>query len=422
MTSRERVDRALAHHTPDHVPLDLGASAVTGMHVSSVYALRQALGLDAPGTPVRVTEPYQMLGEIDDDLLDAIGADVVGLTPRNTLFGFANEGWKPWTTYDGVPVLVPAAFNTEPEPSGDLLMFPEGDRSCAPSGRMPAGGWYFDAIVRQPEIREDALNPDDNLEEFTPVSEADLEWFAAGADRLEATGRAILATFGGTAFGDIALVPAMWLRDPRGIRDVQEWYISTAARRDYVWTVFERQCEIGLANLARIHERVGDRPSAVFLTGTDFGTQTGCFISPRAYRDLYKPFHRQVNDWVHQNTGWRTFIHSCGAVKALIPDFIDAGFDVLNPVQCSAVGMEAEGLKASFGDRIAFWGGGVDTQQTLPFGTPDQVRAEVIDRIRTLGEGGGFVFNPIHNVQARTPAANLLALYDGVRVARSAGA
>src|SRR5512138_1681568 len=136
MTSRERVDTALSHRQADRVPLDLGASAVTGMHVSSVYALRQALGLDAPGTPVKVVEPYQMLGEIAPDLMDALGVDIVGLGGPRTLFGFKNENWKPWTLFDGTRVLVPQAFNTEPEPTGDVLMYPEGDKSAPPSGHL----------------------------------------------------------------------------------------------------------------------------------------------------------------------------------------------------------------------------------------------------------------------------------------------
>jgi len=429
MSSRERVQLALNHQEPDRVPLDLGGSTVTGMHVSSVYRLRQALGLDEPGTPVKVIEPYQMLGEIKSDLMEALDVDVVGLSGTRTMFGFKfvvscaaqrssvpNEGWKPWTLFDGTPVLVPDGFNTDPELNGDILMYPEGDRSAPPSGRMPRGGWYFDTIIRQPPIDEASLNVEDNLEEFGPISDEELEHFRREAERLyNETDKAILANFGGTAFGDIALVPAPWLKHPKGIRDVEEWYISTVTRRDYVYQVFERQCEIGLANLERVHQAVGDRVAVVFVTGTDFGTQQGLFISPRAYRELYKPFHRRVNDWIHEHTTWKTFIHTCGSVVALIPDFIEAGFDILNPVQCSAAGMDPVELKGRFGERITFWGGGVDTQRTLPFGTPDQVREEVRERIRAFGPGGGFVFNTIHNVQPQVPAENLIALYEAVR-------
>ena len=158
------------------------------------------------------------------------------------------------------------------------------------------------------------------------------------------------------------------------------------------------------------------------MTGTDFGHQNGPFIGPQAYRDLYQPFHKALNDWIHAHTNWKTFIHSCGSVVALIDDFIDAGFDILNPVQCSAAGMDPQGLKDRFGDRLTFWGGGVDTQHTLPFGTPEEVRDEVRERLRIFGTGGGYVFNPIHNVQVRTPQENLKALYDAVAEFRDLGA
>ena len=418
MNSRERVHLALNHQEPDRVPLDLGGSLVTGMNVSMVYKLRQALGLDAPGTPVKVIEPYQMLGEIQDDLAAALGVDVVGLRHPRTMFGFRTDAaWKSWTLFDGTPVLVPEGFNTDPEPDGSILMYPEGDKSVAPSGHMPYNGFYFDAIVRQGEIDYDNLNPEDNLQEFEPINDTDLAYFRSEADRLHRESeRAIFADFGGTGFGDIALVPAAWLKEqPRGIRAIEDWYMATAANQDYVYEVFDRQCEIALANLARIYTAVGNRISVLFVTGTDFGTQRGPFISPKAYRTLYQPFHRRVNDWVHTNTTWKTFIHSCGSVMALIPDFLDAGFDIMNPVQCSAAMMNPHELKRQFGERVTFWGGGVDTQHTLPNGAPDQVRAEVAERIRIFGQGGGYVFNTIHNVQPQTPIENLLAMYATVR-------
>jgi len=416
MTSRERVAAAISHQEPDRVPLDLGGCATTGMQVDTVYRLRQTLKLDPPRTPVKVTEPYQMLGEIKPDLMAALGIDVVGLGKPSTMFGFKNQGWKPWQTFEGTPVLVPEGFNTEPDENGDILMYPEGDRSVPPSGRMPKGGFYFDSTRRQPPFQEDQLNVEDNLEEFGAISDEDLECFRREAERLfTQTDKALLANFGGTAFGDIALVPAPWLKHPKGIRDVEEWYVSTATRRNYVYKIFERQCEIALKNLERIYQAVGDRVTAVFTTGTDFGAQNGPFISPQAYRELFKPFNKQVNDWIHKSTPWKSFIHSCGSVRMLIPDFIEAGFDILNPVQCSAAGMVPAELKREYGKDLTFWGGGVDTQRTLPFGTPDEVRKEVRERLKTFGTGGGYVFNTTHNVQARVPVENVLAMYDTLR-------
>ncbi len=416
LSSRQRVNNALNHQESDRVPMDLGSSAVTGMCADTVYKLRQALDLDAPGTPVKVVEPYQLLGEIKPDLMDALGIDVVGLGKPATLFGFKNEGWKPWITFGGTPVLVPEGFNTDPDENGDILIYPEGDKSVPPSGRMPKGGYYFDSIDRQLPLDDDHLNLEDNLEEFAPISDEDLAYLGREAERIwTGTDKAVLASFGGTAFGDIALVPGPWLKHPKGIRGIEEWYVSTASRRDFVYKLFERQCEIGIKNLEKIHHVVGERVTAVFLSGTDFGQQQGPFISPKTYRDLYQPFNKAVNDWVHKNTTWKTFIHSCGSIRALLPDFVAAGFDILNPVQCSASCMAPEELKQEFGDRVTFWGGGVDTQKTLPFGTPKDVRNEVCSRLKIFGKGGGYVFNSIHNVQARVPIENVLAMFETVR-------
>ncbi len=209
----------------------------------------------------------------------------------------------------------------------------------------------------------------------------------------------------------------MWLKFTPGIREVEEWYVSTAIRRDYVYEVFEKQCEIALGNLARLATVIGQNVQAAFVTGTDFGTQKGLFISPSAYRDLYKPFHKKINDFIHAHTSWKTFIHSCGSVVELLPELIDAGFDILNPVQCSAAGMDARPLEREFGKQVVFWGGAVDTQKTLPFGTPDEVYRQVRERIEIFNDGGGFVFNAIHNIQATVPVENVLAMFRALREA-----
>lgn len=413
MNSRERLQLALDHQEPDQVPLDLGAGFQTGMHAQTVYNLRQALDLDEPGKPVKVIDPYQGLGEIRLDLLDAVGGDVIGINPQKTLFGFKNENWKPWTAFEGTPLLVPEKFNTEPAEDGKLYMYPEDDQSVPPSGVMPKDGWYFDAIVRQPPFEEDQLSVEDNLEEFGPITDEELEYFQREVTWAhEETEKGIYANFGGTAFGDIALVPAPWLKHPKGIRDEVEWYISLVSREDYVYRIFERQCEIALENLEKIYGVVGNRVQAVFLTGTDFAAQDRPLISVDTYRKLFLPFHKKLNDWIHTNTTWKTFMHSDGALRPLIPAIIEAGFDILNPIQWTADDMDPVELKQDFGEKLVFWGGGVDTQKTLPFGTPGEVRAEVERRIRDFAPGGGYIFTSVHNVQPLVPVENLLAMYE----------
>jgi hypothetical protein len=411
VSSREVILTALQHREPGRVPLDFGSTAVTGLHVSCVAALREHYGLER--RPVVVHEPFQMLGWVDEDLKQAMGIDVEGVFPRKTLFGFANENWRSWD-FRGLEVLVPEGFRTTTDENGDILIYPEGDTSVPASGRMPAGSVFFDAIVRQKPIYEPLLDPNDNLEEFTPVSAEDLQHFIHSASSARATGRAVVANFGGTAFGDIALVPAPFLKDPKGIRDIAEWYMSTRSRRDYIHAVFSRQAEIAVENLGKIATAVADLIDVVFTCGTDFGTQTSAFCSVSAFRELYFPYYRQLNDWIHRNTPWKTFKHSCGSVERFIDSFIEAGFDILNPVQCSAKNMAPEHLKSEYGDRITFWGGGVDTQDTLPFRTAAEVREQVLRRCEVFSVNGGFVFNSIHNVQAGTPVANIVAMVDAV--------
>ncbi|MGQ9558921.1 MAG: uroporphyrinogen decarboxylase family protein [Candidatus Oleimicrobiaceae bacterium] len=413
MTSRERVRAALGHRSPDKVPVDFGSTGVTGMHVTCVENLREYYGLER--RPVKVHEPYQMLGWIDEDLQQVLGIDVEGLYARTTMFGFPNENWREFRLPWGQVVLVSEHFRTTVDKNGDLLIYPEGDTSAPPSGRMPVGGFFFDTIVRQPPLEEARLDPQDNLEEFVPLSDRDLEHYRAEVGRLSVSPRAVVASFGGTAFGDIALVPAPFLKYPKGIRDIQEWYISTVTRQDYLHRVFSAQTEVALANLARIHAIVGDLVDVVFVCGTDFGTQSSSFCSVETFRSLYAPYYKQVNDWIHQHTSWKTFKHSCGAVEPFMEAFIEVGFDIINPVQCSAAGMDPEHLKRTYGERIVFWGGGVDTQKTLPFGAPAQVRDQVLRRCEIFARDGGFVFNAVHNVQANTPVQNLVAMFEAVQ-------
>jgi hypothetical protein len=412
MTSRERLEATLNHRSPDRIPVDFNGTAVTGMHVKCVIGLREHYGLAK--RLVRVHEPYQMLGWIDDDLQTALGLDVEGVYGPETMFGYRNENWTPWRMDDGTEVLMSGNFRTTKDQNGDTLVYPGGDRSAPPSGRLPKNGFFFDTIIRQGPIDEAKLDPEDNLQEFGPITDAALDHFEAESSRAGATGRGIIGSFGGTALGDIALVPAPGLKHPKGIRDIEEWYVSTLTRRPYIHRVFERQTEIAIGNLEKIHSRVGDQVQAVFTCGTDFGTQQSTFCSVAAFRELYMPYYKRINDWVHRHTAWKTFKHSCGAVATLIPAFIESGFDILNPVQVSAAGMDARNLKEKYGRDIVFWGGGVDTQKTLAFGAPEEVRAEVLKRCEVFGRGGGFVFNSVHNIQANVPVRNVVAMFEAV--------
>ncbi len=412
MNHRDDIARAVAHEDGP-VPIDFGAGPTSGIHVSVVAALRDYYGL--PKGPVKVIEPYQMLGEVACDLKDILGVGTEGITGRTNMFGFENADWKEWRTPWNQEVLVPRDFNVSAGGDGSVYIYPAGDTSVPPSAKMPAGGWFFDSIMRQEDVDPDTATAEDNLEEFGDLGEADLAYISAEAERASRSGRYVLANLGGTALGDIAVVPAPFAKSPKGIRDVAEWYMLTASRPELVAEIFDRQTDIALRNLERIWKAVGSKVQALYLCGTDFGTQSGTFCSPSAFDEIWAPSYKKVNDWIHAHTTWKTFKHSCGAVEPLIGRLIGCGFDILNPVQCSAAGMDPQKLKDTYGSRIVFWGAGINTQATLPFGTPAEVRSEVLERCRIFSPSGGFVFNAIHNVQAKTPVENFAAMIEAVK-------
>jgi uroporphyrinogen-III decarboxylase len=279
---------------------------------------------------------------------------------------------------------------------------------------MPKDGFYFDATDRQKDINWKELNLEDNLEEFGAITNEDLQFYRKEIKKLYSTDKAILANFGGMGFGDIALVPGLNLENPKGVRGVKEWYMCHVRRPDLINQIFSYQYQIAIENLEKIYKVVGNKVSAIFVTGTDFGSQKKPILSNASYRKIYKPFHSKVNNWIHENTSWKTFIHSCGSIEPLINELIEAGFDILNPVQTSAENMYPKKLKEKYGNKITFWGGGIDTQSTLPFGTPKMVEEQVRERVEIFSKGGGFVFNTIHNVQPKIPIENILAMYRSI--------
>ena len=414
MTSRERVETSLNHKQPDSIPMDFDGTAVTGMHVSIVAELRKYYGLEK--IPVKIHEPFQCLGYIEEDLQEILGVDVSPANGPNTFFGFENKDWKKWFTPWGQDVLVPGEFNVTTSTKGDTYLYPEGDLEAPASGRMPASGYFFDAIVRQPPLPADDadLKVEDNLEEFVPIEDSIVAAVKGKVEKEYARNRFVITNIGGTGLGDIALVPAPFMKHPKGIRDITEWYVSTALRPEFVSKIFERQIEIAIPNLEKLNGACGDKIGAIFICGTDFGTQDSTFCSPDTYKNLYHAHYKKLNDWIHTNTSWKTFKHSCGSIPTFIPLLIDSGFDIINPVQTSAKGMDPIWLKKEFGRDITFWGGGMDTQKILPFGTPEEVREEVLRKCDVFGTDGGFIFNTIHNVQAKTPVENVVAMIEAV--------
>lgn len=408
--SKERVWNALNHRGGTPVPVDFGATTVTGIHCRIVEQLRKYYGL--ADKPVRIVDPFQMLGEVDEELQERMGVDLVPLFGQKNMFGIdeseVHEQVTPW----GQKVLIAKGIDMTPDAEGDVYIYPEGDRSVSPSAVMPEGCYFINAIERQQPIDEALLSYQDNQEEYALLNESDLAYWKQAAGKAAATGKAVVAGFGGTALGDVAFIPAMGLKHPKGIRSVAEWYMSTLIRPDFVHALFEHQTDLAIRNYEMLWNTVGDQVDVVFTCGTDFGTQDSQFCSEEVFRELWLPYYKRLNDWIHTHTTWKIFKHSCGAVLPLIPAMIDSGFDILNPVQINAKDMDSKVLKEQFGDQLVFWGGGIDTQRVLAFGTKEEVRRQVMEQCEILGKDGGFVFNTVHNIQANVPVENVITMIE----------
>lgn len=411
--SRDKVRSALNHRNTGSVPVDFGATAVTGIHCRIVEALRNYYGLEP--RPVKIVDAFQMLGEVDAELAEKIGVDCIGIGGPKDIFDLDVTRMREQTTPWGQLVLVPEAMDLTPDAQGNVYVYAGGDKSYPPSAVMPKGCYFINAIERQHPIDEEQLNPEDNVEEFGLLTEGDLAYYRSETDKAYQTGRAVVASFGGTALGDVAFVPGMGLKQPKGIRSVVEWYMSTAMRRDYLHQEFEKEIDIAIANYEKLWVALGDKIEVVLTCGTDFGSQESQFCSIDTFRELWLPHYRRMNDWIHQHTTWKIFKHSCGAIIPILPGLIEAGFDIINPVQINAKDMDSRRLKEEFGSRLTFWGGGVDTQKILPFGTPDEIRRHVKEQCEILGRDGGFVFNAVHNIQANVPVENVVAMFDALK-------
>ena len=412
MISRERIKKAIAHKDTDKLPVDFGGSFSTGIHASTLYKLRQYYSLDKPGTPVKLYEPFMGLGIIDDDLMSIIGSDVKILTtPKSAFFGFENENWKEWKYDDGTPVLVPEFFNTDKNIDGSLFQYPQGDKKCAPCAVLPKNGYYFDAMARQEEIDYNYLDPEDNIEEFGLISDEEIRYIKKKVLEIYNDSEySIFNMVSTSSFGDEAEIPGMSLKYPKGIRSFVDWYIAVKNNKDYIKRVFDYQCDIAIDNFRRIHNVAGDMIDVCSVSGTDFGTQSSLMISIETFRNLYKPYLKKINNWIHSNTQWKTFIHSCGSIYDLMPEFIETGFDICNPVQISANHMDPLILKKEFGKYITFWGGAINAQKTLPFGTPKEVGNELRRNIDIFSKDGGFVLANIHNLQPGIPVDNIIEM------------
>ncbi len=403
MTSRERVMLALNHQEPDRVPLDMGGTIMSGIMAHALDRLRKELKLEE--RPVKVYEIFQMLGEVESDVVERLGIDVLPVEPLVQFFDLERRNWKPWKLWDGTDVLVPGNFNVEIDAEGGLLLHDGGDPLRPITGKMPKNGYYFDMPATTTSDPDFEPPPLSEVARENHLETRDLEFLAARAEKLRCeTDKALLLG----CWGNFGLP---------GVGGLPDYLCLMLTDQDYLKDYFAVRTETALKNLEKVSRVLGDNVDILGLEAFDFGSQKTELINPDLFEELFVPYLRIQNDWIHEHTSWKTWQHTCGSVTRIIPMLIDTHLDILNPVQTSAAGMDPAWLKAQFGDKLVFWGGGADTQKTLPFGTRQEVIDEVTERIRIFAPGGGFVFNPVHNIQQDTPAENIAAAYDTAREA-----
>ncbi len=380
-TSRRRVEAALNHQEADRVPYDLGGTILTGIHQHAYRRLRSHLGL--PEVEVHIEDPIQQLARVDEDVKQRLQVDVYGLNPAKPR-GIGKYG-PPWS-----------------EEGYDKLIDEWGIEWWKPQD----GGFYYD-MRRHPLAEVDTLEGLAQYQFPDPLDPGRYEGMAERADELM-NRKQVAYVLGRNAPGIFEI--ALWMRG------FENFYCDMVANVKFAEALLDTIMEVKMKYWARALELVG--PNVLMVSeADDLASQNRCLVSPELYRKLIKPRHTKLFAFIKRQARVpvKLFYHSCGAIASLLPDLIESGVDVLNPVQVSAAGMDTKELKRRFGKDITFYGGGVDTQRALPRGTPQEVREEVRRRVEDLAPGGGFIFNTVHNIQADVPPENIVAMWEALR-------
>ncbi|MHB8962983.1 MAG: uroporphyrinogen decarboxylase family protein [Saccharofermentanales bacterium] len=394
MNSRERIIATINHREPDMLAIDFGAMRSTGISIVAYDNLRRYLGM-ADGLP-KLYDIFQQLAEPEMRIVDRLGGDVVQAHRMNPSFGISIKEWREDVLPNGIRCLVPKDYRPVPRPDGSEEIVADGKVIA----RRPLGGQYFDTVGA--EMGHIETMADVEAVEFDLMSDEEADFIEKEVKELYyGTDKAILLCFGGNI---LEAGETLW-----GFEKFFE-YMLTEPELVHAW--IEKMTDAYMKDLHKLLPRVAPYVQIIQF-GDDLGSQQNALISPALYREMIKPYHKRMFTYVQKNyPDMKVFLHSCGAIFDLIPDLIDAGVQILNPVQISAAGMDPARLKKEFGKDIVFWGGGANMQHTVIGGSLQDIRAEVSGLIDIFAPGGGYVFNQVHNIQANVSPERILAIYD----------
>ncbi len=402
MTSRERVLAAIAHKEPDRTPIDFGSMRSTGIMAVAYHHLREYMGV--AGETIRIYDVGQQLAEPEAEILERFQVDVLDVVRTRQPAHPDGGEWQPFDLVDllqlpheHIPAEVPASFKFQPDGEGGLAMMNEDGQIQA---KKPKDSFYFDPVLH-PLAEAETTSDIERLWPAHSPSQEELDKLRDRAKYLrENTDKALLLGFGGNI-----------LEAGQGLRGWEQFMIDLAMGESFTEYLLDKMAEQSVENLTRVLDTVGPYIDVIQM-GDDLGTQAAPQVSPATYNEKLFPRHKKIYQVVHAHpTDVHVFLHSCGCIRPYIPKLIEAGVEILNPVQTSATGMDPSELKNEFGKDLTFWGGGCETQSTLPNGTPEQVTEEVKRRMEIFAPGGGFVFNQIHNIQAGIPPENVCAMF-----------
>lgn len=392
MTSRERVLAAINHEEPDRVPIDLGGFNASTILATAYAKLLAYLGIDKP---VRIGDTMQFWVLVDEEVQDRFGCDVIPCYPLYDGLGCKrDQPWKNWVHPRGTPVSLTADFNPEKQADGSYL-YKVGEAVY----RLPDEGFYFDLVKNPFDWIETPA--DVALMDIPLFSEAELTYIKKTSTELRnKTDKFIVTeTFGGWC--DIA---GPWLGNAK-------FYMDLVANPSMIHALFEKMTDVWIKKFDQLWAAAGDNVDAVPVYN-DLGSNMGGLYRTETVKEMIIPYIRRFMDHVDRTSKYHVIFHSCGSVYQYLPDLIDAGIKILNPVQLGAKDMEPEKLKREYGRDLVFWGGAVDPQHTLSFGTPEQVKQEARRNIEHFNKQGGFIFNNPHNIQADVKPENIVALYN----------
>jgi uroporphyrinogen decarboxylase len=409
-TSRERILAAINHQTPDRVPIDLGATPSSGISAIAYSNLMTYIGRE--DLPVQIYDVVQQLAQPDMTILDRFGADVLDI---GRTFNAQPSDWYAIKMVNGAPAFYPKWFNPTLKADGSFVTFDsDGQRILS---RMPVGATFYDQtyfpyVDGYPDSYD---NLDAEMGRIMWARDVHSPWDHAGdpgfwqtlrkntLNLRQSTDKALLVVCGCNLFE--------W---GTFLRRMDNFLMDLMCDPYNVEKLLDQLMIRHLSTLEKVCEAVGDIVDIIRF-GDDLGMSSGPFMDVETYRQLFKPRHKVLCDYVKSHSKMHTFIHSCGSISLLMPDLIDAGIEIFNPVQTNSYNMSPNFLKKEFGQDCTFWGGGIETVGTLNVGTPEKVREQVLERLDIFSKGGGFVFNTVHNILPDVPPQNIIAMFDAVK-------